>query len=240
MTVENIIVILTFIFPGAFSKILLLKFANVQKRENSYIEICEYISVSFGVLILNFISIVVLNQMGVVELDWTNNTSIRDIASTNITIGFVIKYLGLTVINTCILTSLLWVFNRYLFSKITGNKINKKTNVYGYTLWESIFHAEVIEFKLAENPLIEIFKDGELLECGRVHSINGNPNKKPEFLLYHCNEMREYLDADKDNEIKLFDVFSSYCDIEEKIVVKIYNMDKYNAYVEDFNQQSNQ
>lgn len=240
MTIESAILILTFIFPGSFSKVLLSKFTNLENKKDGYIELCEYISVSFAVLLLNFLIIRILNFLNFTGFKITSKTIINEIFKINFTVGFVIKYFILTILSTIIITLLLWVFLKNVFPKITS--INGTRNIYGYTLWESIFHEEdeEIGFKLNQHPLVEVFKDGELLQVGLLESMNGNPNKDPEFLLCYSDEMKGYLENDKglNEEEKIFSEYKSYCNIKEKIVIKVYKMDKYHQYVGSFNQQS--
>lgn len=233
MSIENMLVIITFIFPGAFSKLLLSKFANTDIDKKSYIEICEYISLSFIVLFLNFWVVSILNQTGCINIDLSKIT-MKEIAEKSFTIDFVVKYLGLTLFNTIFISFIFWILNRRLYPWIKS-KLTNKSYVYGYTLIESIFISNTIDINFTNDNLIEIYKDGILLECGLYHSSNGIINGKPEILLEYCDEMKMLLENDKklnDNE-KIFNDYMSYCDIKEKILIKIYNMDNYKSLLEN-------
>lgn len=233
MKLEDMIIILAFIFPGAFSKILLSTFCDVRKDSKGYIEICEYISVSFGVLILNFIAISVFNKWGWTDIKITGDTALNKMPEINITIGFIIQYLILTVISTIVVTIILWLFIRYGLV-IIKKVFNKKNYIYGDTVWQTLFYTKNLEFNIDENPLIEIIKDGEIIEIGQIQSMNEYYDGKKEFILCNCNEMKAYLENDKEREKKgnekIFNKHISYCNLEEKIVVKVYDMKRYQAY----------
>lgn len=243
MSFESIIIIATFILPGALSKILLKRYANIYEEESGYMELADYITNSFIVVILNITFIYILNILNFTNISFENYSSIEDLTrnfDTNTELEFLFKYIILTFFSTFVSSTLIYGWVKYLKPKVLS-KVTKNNKIYGYTLWESIFHSTNLDFDLRECPLVEVIKDGEVIALGRVHSINGNARKKPEFLLFECDEMKAYLESDKnsEDEDKIFKKYNTYCSIEDKIVVKVYKMDKYKAYVQNFNQQSN-
>lgn len=223
MNVESIVLILIFIFPGAFSKLLLSKFANCNQDRKGYVEICEYITISFFTLLLNFFYI---NNFTNIEMLQNN---ITDTISENYSLEFLLKYFTLTILSTCLVTILLWLFNRYIFEGIMS-LVSGYKHQYGYSLYESMFTAQTLDFKLSETPYIEIIKDKQIIESGLVSAVNGNPNNKPEFVLKYCYEIKKFIDDDskvKESD-RIFTEYTSYCDIKNGIVIRIYDMKKYN------------
>lgn len=240
MTIENLIILLTLIFPGAFCKILLSKFTNLEQKSSGYIELCEYIAISFGVLFLNLLIILYVDWFKISSFHLTAQLSLNEMKDFNFTLGITVKYFILTIINTCLLTTVFWIFNKFIFPKIKCTT-NKENHMYGYSVWETIFHNNKNEFDINNNPFIEIIKDGELLECGLVYTMPTNPNKQKEFYLLYSAELKEILkeDENRKDEDKIFYSYSTYCNIEEKIVIKIYEMEKYNLSQVNNNTQSN-
>ncbi len=109
MSFESIIIIATFILPGALSKILLKRYANIYEEESGYMELADYITNSFIVVILNITFIYILNILNFTNISFENYSSIEDLTrnfDTNTELEFLFKYIILTFFSTFVSSTL--------------------------------------------------------------------------------------------------------------------------------------
>lgn len=232
---SNVIFILLFIFPGAFSQILNNRFSPKSNKihKNSIIEFSEILATSMIIMIINFI-IIYLKTGFMID-------SVKLFTELLMVNKFLIKYVVLTTIVTCLFTFIFNYINKiiinYMINKF-NKKMNKPTESNSSTIWESIFeHYEFID--LYNNPpVISIEKDGVLLTRGFLRKWTGPNVDCNELVVNHSVEIEAYFESDKnkpDNEKIFYKIVMEYCFFETGTVIKFYDMTKYNDYVNSLN-----
>ena len=117
-------------------------------------------------------------------------------------------------------------------SNIIRDKNNLPTETKFTTIWDEIFENKAINLT---DVYISIEKDGNIITQGVLKSYSPPNFKNKELKLCYTNDIKKILEEDKSkNESEmLFDEISmEYFNFETGILVKFYDMSKYNNYVE--------
>lgn len=216
---EQIIILILFVFPGVFVSLLYKEYLPRSKNESTDYEktVIAFIY-SFAVLVLNIIimklvyskDVQVLTQL----MDQFKNT------------GFLIKYVGLTF-TTSILFAVVWhfIFKRIILKiqnifRVKGGltKITQYPNV-----WDEIFANPETDLN---DLYVSIEKDGELITQGLIALYSPIDAKEKEIKLICTDAFKMYLDNDKtlpDEKKILKDIDFEYFDMEKGILIKFYN-----------------
>lgn len=236
---SNVIFILLFIFPGALVQILYNRFspkANKIKK-TSIVEFSEILVASTTIMAINLFIIYVKTKVAIISVGAFSTHLKSD--------EFVLKYILLTFMVTCIFAFLFHYFNKKIvtyainiFNK-SANKAHESSNT---TIWEDIFEGfEFINLN-EDTPVISIEKDGALLTRGFLRKWPAANTDCNELVTNYNTEINNYFKNDEhlsDNE-KIFNkVVMEYCFIETGVVIKFYDMEKYNAHVSAIQNQIN-
>lgn len=235
---SSVFFVMLFIFPGAFSQVLINifwpRYGKIQK--SSIVEFAEVVSFSSFIAVLNFIFIYVKQDI----------YSVEDIISLFYKSNFIIKYAIITIIETWSLTWLMRKKGRTLLMNIINffNKKNGKANEdESLSLWEKIFEEyEYIDLK-NNPPVISIEKDGQILSRGFLNSWPAPNTECNELILIYSAKIEEYFKSDESKPIteKIFyNIQFEYILLREGIVIKFYNMDRYNSYCNNINETNSQ
>ena len=231
-----------FLFPGGFIKLLLDKFAP--KRDKNYTSLMEaalLLSYSFLVLIVNFIIFMLgcLLPIDIINMD-AIGAAVFDIEG----FGFIFIYVLVSFI-TCPLISYAWHYINKHTVRWAVNKYNeakgKLQEAHGDNVFESIFNNDVFDIDFNKEPVISVEKDYKMLIRGRLCMFSGDGAKNREIVVREAEVIESYFARDS-MELKNFpgseniifkETIAQYCDIENGLVIKIYDMSKFNAYVEE-------
>ena len=228
-TLEAIFIAILFLIPGfliekitnrIFQKTIIEDYSDFDKT-------VKYIILSIETMIINIIFISKVCK----------NTDLKTVTQLQEKLGeieFLIKYLGLTILVCGILIFLNELLKRGILyiSNIIRDKNNLPTETKFTTIWDEIFENKAINLT---DVYISIEKDGNIITQGVLKSYSPPNFKNKELKLCYTNDIKEILEEDKSkNESEmLFDEISmEYFNFETGILVKFYDMSKYNNYVE--------
>lgn len=219
------------VFSGAFSQILINRFSPKSNKicKNNIIEFSGFLVISVVIMVINFIIIYLKTGITINSVE-----SFTKLLASN---QFLLKYIVLTVIVTCLFSFIFHYIDKIVITYIINvfNKIaNKPIESNSRTIWESIF--EQFEFiDLCNNPpVISIEKDGVLLTRGFLRKWSAPNIDDNELVINYSTEIEEYFEYDKNkpNDKKIFyKIIMEYCFFETGVVVKFYDMSKYNKYI---------
>ncbi len=240
---SSVFFVMLFIFPGAFSQVLINvfwpRYNKIQK--SSMIEFAEVVSFSSFIAILNFMCISIF-----LYITKQNIYLVNDIISLFCKNIFIIIYSIITIIETCLVTWFIRKKGRLLSVKIVNkfNEKNGKANENGtLSLWEKIFEEyEYIDLK-NNPPVISIEKDGQILSRGFLNSWPAPHTECNELILVWSAEIEEYFKSDENKPISekiFYNIKFEYILLSEGIVIKFYNMDRYNNYCNNINETNSQ
>ncbi len=228
-TLEAIFIAILFLIPGfliekitnrIFQKTIIEDYSDFDKT-------VKYIILSIETMIINIIFISKVCK----------NTDLKTVTQLQEKLGeieFLIKYLGLTILVCGILIFLNELLKRGILyiSNIIRDKNNLPTETKFTTIWDEIFENKAINLT---DVYISIEKDGNIITQGVLKSYSPPNFKNKELKLCYTNDIKKILEEDKSkNESEmLFDEISmEYFNFETGILVKFYDMSKYNNYVE--------
>ena len=233
----NLIYFVMFLFPGGFIKLLLDKFApRKDKKHTNLMEASLLLSYSFLVLVVNFIVLIVADRFCI---DLINTEAVGATLFEIEDFGFIFSYVLLSFF-TCPIIALTWHFFNKLLVHRAVNKYNKKTGrlheTYGDNVFESIFNHDAFKINFNSKPVVSIEKDHHVLVRGRLHMFSGDGAENREIVVNDAEMIEQYFERDSllDSENKIFkETIAQYCDIENGLVIKIYDMSKFNDYVNE-------
>ena len=220
----NLIYFIMFLFPGGFIKLLLNRFApRKRKAYTNLMETSELLLGSFLVLIIN---------LPLVEISY-NSFNIND----NFFIenfSFIFLYTAFSFLICPLVAFGYYYFNKYLihffvnkFNKMSGRQEEATSN----DVLENIFnHNTFKNINLNDSPVISIEKNGQILVRGRLCMYPGDGAEKREFVVNDS----EIIDLYFEREVIFDSTTIQYCDIDSGTVIKIYDMSKFNDYVEQY------
>lgn len=228
-TLEAIFIAILFLIPGfliekitnrIFQKTIIEDYSDFDKT-------VKYIILSIETMIINIIFISKVCK----------NTDLKTVTQLQEKLGeieFLIKYLGLTILVCGILIFLNELLKRGILyiSNIIRDKNNLPTETKFTTIWDEIFENKAINLT---DVYISIEKDGNIITQGVLKSYSPPNFKNKELKLCYTNDIKKILEENKSkNESEmLFDEISmEYFNFETGILVKFYDMSKYNNYVE--------
>ena len=232
----NLIYFVMFLFPGGFIKLLLDKFAP--KRDKKYTSLMEaslLLSFSFLVVVVNFIILMIAYRLPpdliITETIGATIFSIEDF-------GFIFSYVLLSFI-TCPLIAFAWhYFNKYPIL-LAVNKYNQKTGklqeTHGDNVFDSIFNHNALRINFYNKPVVSVEKNHKVLVRGRLLMFSGDGTENREIVVNEAEITERYFERDSKSETKIFEeTIAQYCDLENGLVVRIYEMSKFNDYVNKF------
>lgn len=234
-TLEAIFIAILFLVPGFFVDIIRNKFFQKANKKCSDFEntvravMISLIIIFFNIIIINFINMI---------FDKDRIDTIRQLQGKLINLKFLIGYLILTFI-VCILYSF---FCEYIIGKLNLKLLNyyrEKNNLSSIenstTVWEFIFENPEIDLN---NRYVTIEKDGKIITQGGIKHYSAPDYNNKELLLKHTDMIKEILEEDKTwpKDERLFDKIEiEYFHFETGILVKFYDMNKYNEYTSNNN-----
>lgn len=229
---DSVMFLFLFILPGAFSKLLLHRFAPERYNEDGGKTVIMETS-----QVVVFSALVFAINLAIIWL-CDNRLSATNIILNMRNEAFLLKYILLTFATTGIATYTIHSLNKTIVLKLVNgyNKFFNKPMELAYsTVWENLFESSAL-IDFANNPqVIAIEKGGDLLTCGFLTQIPAPNTKCNEVALSHTNAIRSYLarDEESDPNYRIFDAISyEYYNMEYDVVIKFYNMERYNAYQE--------
>lgn len=228
-TLEAILIAILFLIPGfLIDKMSSSFFPRTIKECGEFDKTVNCIILSIVVMFVNIIFIKIFFK----------NINIDTIASLQNKLGeidFLMTYLLLTFC-ICIITTF---FNEHIFGKSIlwlnnkFRKANKRPKETKFpTVWDEIFENSNVNL---ENVYMTIEKDGEIITQGTLKSHSPPNFNNKELLLCYTNDIKKILEDDKlkSKDKMLFDeIDMEYFNFETGILVKIYDMSKYNNYIE--------
>ena len=229
---ETIITAVLFSVPGFIvDRVNERLFPGTKKTMSDIDKTVSAIINSSIVIIINIAIISILSWMGVINLELTSFDILQDKL---LDIDFFTKYILLTSIS-CII----WGFlNELVIKKLILKIINFRNNKSGAleesefeTVWDEIFENKD---QPLENTYISIEKDGELITQGLICRYTGPGSARREFYLTYTSVFKEYLDADEllpEDKKLLSKIDREYFDFETGILIKFYNKEKFENYL---------
>lgn len=235
-TLEAIIIAILFLIPGFLvNKLSARLFPKTIKERDEFDKTVSCLILSIVVMLANIICIKIFFRN--IEIDTI--TSLQDKLGQ---INFLMKYLILTFL-MCLIIAFLdeYVFSRislYLHNKHRKiNKLPKECN--SVTIWDEIFENKDIDLT---DVYISIEKDGEVISQGTIKLYSPPNFESKELLLVYTNDIKDILaeDETKIEEEKLFnEIQMEYYNFEAGVLVKFYDMSKYNEAISRMQVQNN-
>lgn len=235
-SIEAVIVTVIFLVPG-FMTIELDNRLYSREGGNNF-EIEKIINALILSLVSVLISLAVLNVFKI-----ENIKSIDELSKQIGNFDFIFKY-TLIVIVSIPATEIVYILYRKsillfmnLFYKLQGREITELNQKTG---WEYIFENKDIN---TNDYCVEIVKNGNMITRGYLRGYSPASAKDKELTFVCTNEFDEYFKADKDksgNEKMFYKIDFEHYDISNDILIKFYNLDKLNAYLDEYEKSSKQ
>lgn len=225
VSVDSIAFFLMFLYPGLFISVLNNKFIPSSQTKTKYTETVH----NFIFSVVVFLGTLIIIQNGFKHLFKVkeNYYSINCIKLEFSNIKFLIIYITIATLLSVIVAILWYLIDKHILLHAINkwNKMhNKPPNTKYRTVWETIF----------ENPDIKVIGRVVSIEIGDkfiVGTINGwtPPDvHNKELYIMHSTKIQKYFDEKYFDDIEF-----QYIDLDKNMVIKFYNMDKYNQYVEE-------
>lgn len=230
-TMDSILFLFLFIFPGAFSKLLKERFTPKKQYRindhNGWVELSEIVVFSMVVLFSGLIAR---------SCFFTHNLDMNSYFESFTSTKFFIAYIVFAFLASMIYTFLFHKLNKAVVPFVI-NRYNqwKGRPVEGLyqTIWEEVFETD--KYSTQKGVVVSIEKDGHVLSRGFLEAYPPPQSPNSEILLKYCCEVEAYFENDKrlPEEGKIFGKTNlEYCDLQNGFVIKFYDMAKYHAYVD--------
>lgn len=226
---DSIMFLFLFILPGAFSKVLLYKFAPKKHNDcdgkTATMELSEVIVFSALIFVINMI------------IMWIHNGgfSAVNIISKMQNEAFLLRYIVLTMMVTTICTGLQHFGVSLLFNKCINlyNGVRLKPQELKFpTIWENIFESKQILDLAGQDCVVAIEKSGVVISSGKLQYYPAPHTKCNELGLIYCAEIEAYFERDRKctkDEYKIFhETILEYYNMEYDVLIKFYDMQKFN------------
>lgn len=232
---SNVIFILLFVFPGAFSQILNNRFSPKRSRihKTNIVEFSEILASSTVIMAISFFVIYLY--------DGTVINSVYTFTALMEKNNFLIKYIVLNIFITCVFTFCFHYLNKIVVTKCINwfnKKMNKPQESGNESIWEDVFEKfEYIDLR-KNPPVLSIEKDGNVLSRGFLRKWPAPNTDCNEIVLVHCAEIEGYFEDDKNkpiNEKVFYKTVIEYCFFDTGITIKFYDMTKYNQIISSSN-----
>lgn len=227
---DSIIFLFVFVFPGALSKLIKERFfPRKQYRisdSNGWVELSEM--VVFSIIVL-FTGLIVRAYF------LTRNLDINNYFASFTSTKFLIIYIIFAFFASIVYTALFHILNKTLVPFVI-NFYNqwkgRPTEGLYQTIWEEIF--ETNKYFEKKQVVVSIEKDGHILSRGFLEAYPPPQSPNNELLLKYCSEIEAYFKNDESlpEGSKIFDkTYIEYFDMQNGYVIKFYDMQKYNDYI---------
>lgn len=227
---DSIIFLFVFVFPGALSKLIKERFFPKKQYRisdsNGWVELSEM--VVFSIIVL-FTGLIVRAYF--LTHDWDINNYFTSFTSSKFLIIYIIfasfaSFVYTFLFNKLNKNVLLVIINRYNRWK------GRPTEGLYQTIWEEIF--ETNKYLKKKPVVVSIEKDGHILSRGFLESYPPPQSPSNELLLRYCSEIETFFKKDESlpAESKIFaKTYIEYFDMQNGYVIKFYDMQKYNDYI---------
>lgn len=234
LSTDSVLFFFLFVLPGAFSKLLMHKFApskNNDTSRTSLVEMAEIVVVSAIVYLINIWFLAIINKANI-------NFNILGHFSD---INFLKKYILITLITTTIFTAINYFVVKKATNKICNfynRKLNKNQELPFPTTWENIFESNyIVDFSKYE-PIVSIEKNGVVISRGVLKYFSAPQIELPDFGLIKCAEIESYFKRDEEctkDEYKIFrNTLVEYYDSKSDLLIKFYDTSEYQRIQESF------
>lgn len=229
-SIEAVIVAVIFLIPGFMVHELDNRLYSKERGDDFEIEKV------INALILSLVSVLV--TIGILNIfNIENIKSIKDLTEKIGEFDFIFKYIAIVLISIPI-TEVIYVLYRKLmlkfvnvFYKLQGRDIIEREQKNG---WEFLFENKDININ---DYCVEIVKNGNVVVRGRVAGYSPGSAKKKDITFADTVEYNMHFEAEKDkkDEDKMFnEIDYEYYDINNDLLIRLYKLDKFKAYIEEY------
>ena len=227
-SIEAVIVAVIFLIPGFMVHELDNRLYSKERGDDFEIE--KVINALILCLVSVLVTIGILNIFNI-----ENIKSIKDLTEKIGEFDFIFKYIAIVLISIPI-TEVIYVLYRKLmlkfvnvFYKLQGREIIEREQKNG---WEFLFENKDININ---DYCVEIVKNGNIVVRGRVAGYSPGSAKKKDITFADTVEYNMHFEADKEAEDKMFnEIDYEYYDINNDLLIRLYKLDKFKAYIEEY------
>ena len=151
-------------------------------------------------------------------------------------LNFMINYFAINLLVSVLVISVWYSIGQYIIRKLRNlfNKAIKNNEELKYDdVWKNLFETkEIID---ASECIVKIEKGGELVTAGIIRIYPAPTVENKELALYNTDSVRELFEDDKGKSVgdRMFPfAITEYYDMSNDVLIKFYEMDKYNEYYE--------
>lgn len=235
-SIEAVIVAVIFLIPGFMVHELDNRLYSKEHGDDFEIEKV------INALILSLVSVLV--TIGILNIfNIENIKSIKDLTEKIGEFDFIFKYIAIVLISIPITEGIYVLYRKIMlrfvniFYKLQGREIVEREQKNG---WEFIFENKDININ---DYCIEIVKNGSTITKGYIKGYSSASKKNKELTFESTNEFDEFFKADenKPTEEKMFSKIDfEHYDISNDLLIKFYNLEKLNAYLDEYEKSSKQ
>lgn len=235
-SIEAVIVAVIFLIPG----FMVQEFDSrlYSKEHGDDFEIEKVINA----LILSLVSVLV--TIGILNIfNIENIKSINDLTEKIGEFDFIFKYIAIVLISIPITEVIYVLYGKIMlkfvniFYKLQGREIIEREQKTG---WEFLFENKDIN---VNDYCVEIVKNGNTITRGFIDGYSSASRKNKELTFKTTNEFDEFFKADenKPTDEKMFSKIDfEHYDINNDLLIKFYNLEKLNAYLDEYEKSSKQ